>query len=100
MRLKDSVAIVTGGGRGIGKATCLALAREGANIVVTAGSRDEIAQVRRSVENIGSESLAVDTDIRKETGVCAMVSDPMEHFGKMGLLVNNSGVAVRRLLTG
>lgn len=98
MKLKDHVALVTGGGRGIGRATCLALAREGANVIVTARSKEEIDQVRRSVENIGPESLAISADIRNETDVRDMVADSMERFGRIDILVNNAGVAVRKPL--
>jgi len=98
MKLKDYVALVTGGGRGIGRATCLALAREGANVIVTARSKEEIDQVRRSVENIGPESLAISADIRNEPDVRDMVADSMERFGRIDILVNNAGVAVRKPL--
>lgn len=98
MKLKDHVALVTGGGRGIGRATCLALAREGGNVIVTARSKEEIDQVRRSVENIGPESLAISADIRNETDVRDMVADSMERFGRIDILVNNAGVAVRKPL--
>lgn len=98
MQLKHHVALVTGGGRGIGKATCLALAREGANIIVTARSKDEIEHVREEVENIGPESLAISADIRNETDVRDMVSKSIERFGKVDILINNAGAAVRKPL--
>ena len=96
MKLKGRVALVTGGGRGIGRATCLALAREGADIIAIARSREEIEEVREMVENMGRRSLAIKTDIRKESEVSDMVSKSVEHFGRIDILVNNAGVAVRK----
>ncbi|TGC08903.1 NAD(P)-dependent oxidoreductase [Methanolobus halotolerans] len=99
MELEGQTAIVTGGGRGIGRATCLALARKGANIIVTARSQDEIEEVRKMVEDMGSKSLAVAADLREESDIRSMVTKSIEHFGTIDILVNNAGVAVRKPLT-
>ena len=72
MRLKGQTAIVTGGGRGIGRAICLSLAREGANIVIVARTEREIRETARLVEREGRKALAVKTDIRKEEEVIDM----------------------------
>jgi 3-oxoacyl-[acyl-carrier protein] reductase len=98
LKLGGHTALVTGGGRGIGRATCLALAREGADIIVTARNQNEIGQVSRTVESMGRRSLAITADIRKEPDVRDMVSRAFQYFGKIDILVNNAGVAVRKPL--
>ncbi len=99
MRLKGQTAIVTGGGRGIGRAICLSLAREGANIVIVARTEREIRETVRLVEKEGRRALAVKTDIRKEEDVINMISEAVNAFGRIDILVNNAGVAYRKYLT-
>ena len=98
MRLKGQTAIVTGGGRGIGRAICLSLAGEGANIVIVARTEREIRETARLVEKEGRKALAVKTDIRNEEEVIDMVSKAMNAFGRIDILVNNAGVAYRKYL--
>jgi len=98
MRLKGQTAIVTGGGRGIGRAICLSLAGEGANIVIVARTEREIRETARLVEREGRKALAVKTDIRNEEEVIDMVSKAMNAFGRIDILVNNAGVAYRKYL--
>jgi NAD(P)-dependent dehydrogenase (short-subunit alcohol dehydrogenase family) len=98
MKLKGQTAIVTGGGRGIGRAICLSLAREGANIVIVARTEREIRETARLVEKEGRRALAVKTDIRKEEEVINMVSEAMNAFGRIDILVNDAGVAYRKYL--
>lgn len=98
MKLKGQTAIVTGGGRGIGKAICLALAREGADIVIAARTEKEIRETARLVENEGRKSLAVNTDVRKEEEVVNMISQAVNAFGRIDILVNDAGVAYRKHL--
>ena len=66
MRLKDKVAVVTGGGGGLGEGICLCLAREGAHVVVSDVKRDLAEKVAAEVKEMGSKSLALQTDVRKE----------------------------------
>ena len=98
MRLRGQTAIVTGGGRGIGRAICLALAREGADIVVVARTEKEIRETARMVEKEGRRAFAVSTDIRIEKDVENMVSEAMNVFGRIDILVNNAGVAHRKYM--
>ncbi|MGB9929886.1 MAG: SDR family NAD(P)-dependent oxidoreductase [Methanosarcina sp.] len=98
MRLKGQTAIVTGGGRGIGRAICLELAREGANIVITARTEKEIQETARMVEAENRQALALSTDIREEKQVINMVSKAVDAFGRIDILVNNAGVAYRKYL--
>ena len=97
-RLEDQVAIVTGGGRGIGRAICLALAREGADIVIAARTVSEIEETSKLVKELGSRALAISTDVRKEDDVVHLISKAMNSFGKIDILVNDAGVAYRKSL--
>lgn len=98
MRLKGQTAIVTGGGRGVGRAICLELAREGANIVIAARTEKEIQETARMVEAENRQALALSTDIREEKQVINMVSKAVNTFGRIDILVNNAGVAYRKYL--
>lgn len=98
MKLKGQTAVVTGGGKGIGRAICLALAREGANIVVAARTEKDIRETARLVEKEGRKALAVSTDIRIEEDVENMFSEAVDVFGRIDILVNNAGVAYRKYM--
>lgn len=98
MKLKGQTAIVTGGGRGIGRAICLELAREGANIVIVARTEKEIQETARMVEAENRQALALSTDIREEKQVINMVLKAVDAFGRIDILVNNAGVAYRKNL--
>jgi NAD(P)-dependent dehydrogenase (short-subunit alcohol dehydrogenase family) len=92
MRLKDKVALITGGGRGIGKACALAFAGEGAIVVVTARTANEIHEVRDMIEKDGDRALAIQADLGREEDIIAMVSRTIDEFGKIDILVNNGGI--------
>ena len=92
-RLAGKVAIVTGAGRGIGRATALALAREGANVVLAARSVSEIEAVADEIRSAGRESLPVPTDVSNKSEVESMVKQALDRFRKVDILVNNAGVA-------
>lgn len=93
MQLADQVAIITGSARGIGRATALCLAREGASIVVAdineAGAQDAAAEV----ESLGRRAIAVKTDVADQGQVQAMVQRALDTFGHIDILVNNAGNA-------
>jgi len=91
-RLLDRVAIVTGGGRGIGKAVALAYAREGARIAVVARSNDEIDQAASEIEALGREAFAVQADVSKPDDVKRMVETVLERFGQVDILFNAAGL--------
>lgn len=99
MRFQRKVALVTGGSRGIGRATCLALGAEGAQVIVHYRSRREAAdEVVARVTAAGGVASAVKADVSDEAEVRAMAAWVMEHFGRLHLLVNNAG-DVRRART-
>ncbi len=92
MKLKGQLAIVTGGGRGIGKAISLRLARDGANVVVTGRHRETLESTAQEIKQLGRRSLVVIADVSQETQVAAMVDVALESFGRIDVLVNNAGV--------
>ncbi len=96
MKLDGKIAIVTGAGRGIGRATALAFAREGGQLVLAARTTSEIDAVAEEVRSLGREALAVATDVSKKADVDAMVQQTLHRFGRVDILVNNAGVAVHK----
>ncbi|MCE2415165.1 SDR family oxidoreductase [Candidatus Poribacteria bacterium] len=94
MKLENRIAIITGGGRGIGRSTALAFAKEGADIVLAARTDTEITAVAEEVTQLGRQALAIKTDIQLKTDVDAMVAQTLDTFGKVDILVNNAGIAI------
>ena len=93
MRLAGQVALVTGAGRGIGRAVAAAFAREGALVVLAARSTRELASVQRDIEAAGGRALAVPTDVRQEPAVGALVSRALAESGRIDCLVTAAGLA-------
>lgn len=86
------VAIVTGGGTGIGYATAMQLARLGADVVIAARSVDELeAAAQRIAQASGKRCIAIPTDVKQEEACIAMVERTMAEFGRIDILVNNAG---------
>lgn len=92
MRLDGKVAIVTGGSRGIGRATSMALAREGAGVVVVGRNKSTCVEVVAEISALGGAAIAVQADVSSETDVAAMVAATMERFKRIDILVNNAAV--------
>lgn len=92
MRLKNKVAIVTGGGRGIGRVTCLVFGREGAKVVVADVDEKATTDVAKEITDAGGQALAVTVDISKAESVQAMVAKVKEWGGSVDVLVNNAGI--------
>ena len=97
MQLKDKVAIITGGGRGIGRAIAIAYAAEGARIVIAARSAEQLDEVAREITEQGAEVLTVPTDLRINADVENLVQKTVDRFGRIDILVNNAGVNPRGL---
>jgi 3-oxoacyl-[acyl-carrier protein] reductase len=90
--LTGRVAIVTGGGTGIGAATARVLAAHGADVVVASRTAEELEKAAAAVrEATGRRCLAVPTDVKNEEQVIAMVQRTVEEFGRLDILVNNAG---------
>ena len=90
--LQGKVAIITGAGRGIGKAISLAFAAAGADIVAAARTKEEIEETCREVRDMGRQSLAIPTDVTRADPVDKMVEETVSHFKKIDILVNNAGI--------
>ncbi len=91
MRLKDRVAIVTGGAIGLGRGIAWRLAQEGASIVLASRTESALREMAARIEANGGAALAVPTDISDEAQVKAMIDKTVERFGGIDLLVNNAG---------
>ncbi|MDH7479670.1 MAG: glucose 1-dehydrogenase [Syntrophomonadaceae bacterium] len=91
--LSGKVALVTGGGRGIGRAAALALAEAGADVAVAARTRAQIEETCSLIQGIGRRSLAFSVDVTKKAEVVAMVEETVKSLGRIDILVNNAGVA-------
>src|ERR1700709_1733254 len=95
MRLKDKIAIVTGAGQGIGKGIAIALAQEGAHVVVNypyASVADKAEAVAAPVRATGRQSIPSQADVTKAAEVQAMVDHTVATFGRLDIQVNNAGV--------
>lgn len=98
MKLAGKVAIITGAGRGIGRSTALALASEGANVVLAARTQTEIDVVAEECRALGVEALSIPVDVSQKDQVNAMAETAYETFGRVDILVNNAGVAIHNLI--
>ena len=93
MKLEGKVALVTGGGTGIGKAITLEYAGEGADVAVSSRNIKNLEDVCKEIEDMGRRSLAVAADVCIKAQVDSMVSDVINKFGRIDILVNNSGTS-------
>ncbi len=95
MKLKNRLAFITGGGRGIGRAIAFAFAREGAKVAVAARTREQIEKVANEIaEEFGTEALAVECDVAYSESVARALERVKEKFGRgPDILVNNAGIA-------
>ena len=98
MNLTGKNALVTGGSRGIGKAVCLELARQGANVAVNYAGRAQAAEeVAAACRELGVEAFAVQADVADAAAVDAMVKEVAARFGRVDILVNNAGITRDKL---
>ncbi len=91
MLLTEKVAVITGGGRGIGRAIALKFAEEGAAVVVAARTVSEIDAVAREVRDAGGRAVAVTADVADEKQCDRLMQEAAAQFGKVDILVNNAG---------
>ena len=91
-RFEGKTAIVTGAGRGMGRAIAQTLAREGAAVVVNDVKREGAEQVVREIEAAGGQAIAVQADIGATADRARLVEETLKHFGRIDVLVNNAGI--------
>lgn len=89
--LSGEVAVVTGGGTGIGKAIALALARQGATVVVASRRTEHLTDTVQEIESGGHAAWARQTDVRRAAECRQLVRDVVDRYGKLDILVNNAG---------
>ena len=93
--LKSKVAVVTGGSDGIGRATALRFAREGADVAVCARRQEPLDQTAAELRKAGAQVLALSADMSKKADVDRFVKAVIERFGRIDILVNNAGTSMR-----
>lgn len=91
-RLRDRVALVTGGGTGIGRAAALAYAREGATVVLAGRRSAEIEAVAAEIAALGGDALAVPTDVSKEDDIRRLIDTAIDRYGRLDAAFNNAGI--------
>ena len=94
MRLKNKVAIVTGGGAGIGEAIAMRFAQEGARVVVAEIAASRGQSTVEAIQKLGGEAVFVQTDVSSELQVKALVDTTLDRFGHIDILVNNAAVLI------
>ena len=92
MLLKDNVALITGAGRGIGRAIALCFAREGARSVLTGRNTDRLALVQREIRSGGGNAEAFLLDVTREDQAASVVERVIQEWGRIDVLVNNAGI--------
>jgi len=92
LRLKDKVALITGGGSGIGEATVFRFSEEDAKVIINDISADNAKKVAKKVKANGSEVLVCIADVCKKSEVEYMIKQTLERFGRLDILVNNAGI--------
>ncbi|HTN87076.1 MAG TPA: SDR family oxidoreductase [Sorangium sp.] len=92
MRLKDKIALITGASRGIGRASALALSREGAVVVGVARTAADLDALERELRAAGGRGLMIEADVTRAASVAACVERAVGELGRVDILVNNAGI--------
>src|SRR3974390_3671057 len=96
-RMRGKVCLVTGGGSGIGRTTALKITEEGAAAMLIAGRREaEIESAAAACESLGTQALALKTDVTREQEVARLVATAVERYGRLDVAFNNAGFQERR----
>jgi NADP-dependent 3-hydroxy acid dehydrogenase YdfG len=94
MNLEGTTALVTGAGRGIGRAIAISLAKEGAEVVLTARTLAELGQVKKEIELIGGKASVMPADLTKDSDIARLFEEISSKFTKLDILVNNAGIGI------
>ena len=99
MRLKDRVAIVTGGGAGIGRSVCVNMVKEGAKVVVADINQAAAEETASSIKKEGGDAMVIKTDVTQKPDAQAMADVALKTYGKIDILVNNAGTDIKGAIT-
>lgn len=99
MKLKDKVAVVTGGSRGIGRGISLKFAEEGAHVIIAVTTLEPALEVVKEIEAMGRKALAIQTDVSNFDSVKSTIAKVLEEFGQIDILVNNAGGSAREKMS-
>ena len=94
--LSGKVAIVTGTSRGLGQYFGRALAKAGADLVITSRNKDSLTDYQQEIQDLGREALPLALDVLDQDSIEQMVADAHDHYGKIDILVNNAGCNIRK----
>lgn len=92
MRLKNRIAIITGGGSGIGRTYCLGFSKEGAKVVIAEINLDDAKNVEKEIIDSGGDALAIKTDVSNWDSVHKMVDETIKRYGRIDILINNAAL--------
>lgn len=95
MRLKDKVAVITGGAQGLGRAIALGVAREGAKVVVADLQAEKAERVAGEARALGTDALALEVNVANEVSVKRLADETFKRFGRVDILVNDAGVYLK-----
>tara|TARA_B100000575_G_scaffold288339_1_gene288190 strand:+ start:5362 stop:6135 length:774 start_codon:yes stop_codon:yes gene_type:complete len=99
MKLKEKVAIVTGGGNGIGREICKGFSKEGAKIVIADLDEENSDKTLNEIKNLGNDGIVINTDISNEDSVNNLILETVKKFNKIDILINNAGIRHVKKLT-
>jgi dehydrogenase/reductase SDR family member 7B len=95
--MKDKVVIITGASSGIGKALSFEMAARGAKIVLAARSKDKLSEIETFLKARGAEVIAIPTDVSLEDDCRRLITETVQYFGRIDILINNAGISMRAL---
>ena len=97
MRLKNKVAIITGGTSGMGKATAILFAKEGAKVVICGRRSDLGEQIAKGIRNENGNAVFIKADVSKEKDVQELIKNSVSEFSKIDVLFNNAGINEKKM---
>jgi 3-oxoacyl-[acyl-carrier protein] reductase len=96
LKVNNKIAVVTGGGRGIGEAICMGLANEGAHVVVADIDSSTIRGVAEKIRGTGRKALPVEADISNRVKAAGLMKEVIREFGRIDIVVNNAGISPKK----